>query len=179
IVGWASTMRPSRSGCSGSQSHSRSICANSAPMRPRLAHTPFRMRSISAGGFSGNAAVSCARATRFSRNAGPIVRMNQPAAFASGPNGTRRKPRSRPTAIAPAAASAARFAPRRRRRLMLLMGASEVDDDLAEHLARLEPRQALLEFGERHFGVDDRAHAGGHLRQRVADVLDAAAERAE
>src|SRR3569833_199725 len=179
IVGCSSEMRQSRSGYSGSQSHSLSRCAISAPMRPRLSHTPARMRSISAGDFSGKAAANCARAILFSRNKGPIVRMKRAAPFASMSNGTRCSVRSRPTASAPVAASPARLAIRRRRRVMLLMGASEVDDDLAEHLPRLDAGKALLEVRQRELAVDDRGHARRHLRQTIADVLDAAAERAE
>src|SRR6185312_4769630 len=200
----------------------RSRCANSAPMRPILSQTPDRMVWISAGVFSGKAAVSCARAIAFSRNSGLMVRMNQPDALASASNGTIRKLRSRPTAIAPAAASPARLARRRSFRFSVLMTSfvsqalpptpfipaqagiqgqayrvssqnwvpafagtngrdrtSEIDDDLAEHLAALEALEPLLEIGERHFGVDDGVDAGRHLGQRVADVLDTAAERTE
>src|SRR5262249_31742666 len=56
---------------------------------------------------------------------------------------------------------------------------SERNDDLAEHLAALQSRQAALEVGERHLGVDHRPHAGGHLGKALADVAHGRSEGAD
>src|ERR1700722_12513303 len=55
----------------------------------------------------------------------------------------------------------------------------EIDDDLAEDLPALQPREPALEVGEGDFGVDHRREPGSHLGQALADVADRGAERAE
>ena len=59
------------------------------------------------------------------------------------------------------------------------IGHQKLHDDFAEDLPAFEPRQALLEIGQREFTVDDRRHAGRNLRQAVADIAHRGAERAE
>src|SRR6267142_1622382 len=56
---------------------------------------------------------------------------------------------------------------------------SENDDDLAEDLATLEPRQSAFDVRERDLGVDHRQHAARHLGEALADVAHRRAERAD
>src|ERR1700692_2701707 len=56
---------------------------------------------------------------------------------------------------------------------------SEPDDDLAEHLPALQPRQPALDLAERELPVDHRQHAAGHLGEAFADVAHRSAERAD
>src|SRR5262249_43510498 len=56
---------------------------------------------------------------------------------------------------------------------------SKVHDDLAEHLAALEPFEPALDVDERHLRVDHRREAARHLGEAVADVAQRGAERAE
>ncbi len=69
-------------GRAGSCSQIWSRCENSAPRRPRLSQTPAIMVSISAGDFSGNAAVRLARPIFCSRVIGPTRRRIRPNRFA-------------------------------------------------------------------------------------------------
>src|ERR1700680_5191500 len=56
---------------------------------------------------------------------------------------------------------------------------SEADDDLAEHLPALQPRQPALDLAERKLAVDHRGEAAGHLGEAFADVAHRGAERAD
>src|SRR6202049_488666 len=56
---------------------------------------------------------------------------------------------------------------------------SEADDDLAEHLPALQPRQPALDLIERELAVDHREHAAGHLGEAFADVAQRGAKRAD
>src|SRR5215813_6801822 len=62
---------------------------------------------------------------------------------------------------------------------MLPNTSSERNNDLAEHLAALEAREAALELAERNLGIDHRQHAGGHLGKALANVAHGGAERAD
>src|SRR3984885_10191413 len=150
-----------------------SRCANSIAMRPRLSHTPPRMVSISASDFSGNASRRFSRPSRCSLNSGPILRISAPAKFAMRRRSVCLMAPSRPTVRAPATLSSKGL------KLCRIKNASKQDDDLAKNLPAFEPRQAALEFGERHFGVDHRIHPRRHLGEALADIADRAAERAE
>src|SRR5205085_11801383 len=52
-------------------------------------------------------------------------------------------------------------------------------DDLAEHLAAFEARQAALKVGKRYFGIDYRRKPGRHLGEALMHIADRGAERAE
>src|ERR1700726_972991 len=56
---------------------------------------------------------------------------------------------------------------------------SKTDDDLAEHLPALQPRQPALDLAERELAVDHRRHAAGHLGEAFADVAHRGAKRAD
>ena len=51
------------------------------------------------------------------------------------------------------------------------IGASEIDDDLAEHLPAFQPREAAFEVGERHFGVDHRQSCPPAILARLSRML--------
>src|SRR6185369_3681108 len=153
--------------------------ANSAPTRPRLSQTPRRIVSISAGDFSGNAAVRLARPIRCSGSHGPTPRITRPARFAMVPTSTSRMTRSSCTVRKPNTASPVRRSHDPRLRLPPAIGGLELDHDLAEHLAAFQPRDAAFKIGEAEFGVDDGEEAVRHLGETVADVADRGAERAE
>src|SRR5215470_3336026 len=57
--------------------------------------------------------------------------------------------------------------------------ALERDDDLAEHLAALEPSEPALELGKRHFRIDHRKKARRHFGKAFADIAQRTAERSE
>src|SRR5260370_19094040 len=63
--------------------------------------------------------------------------------------------------------------------LMVCAAISEADDDLAEHLPALQPRQPALDLAERELAVDHRKHAAGHLGEAFADVAHRGADRAD
>jgi hypothetical protein len=58
-------------------------------------------------------------------------------------------------------------------------GPQNVTTTFAEDPARLEPRQAFREVGEREHRVDHGRHAAGHLLQGLGDVAHRAAEGSE
>src|SRR5262245_26370222 len=140
-------------------------------MRPRLSQTPRRIVSISAGGFSGNAAVKLARPIRFSGNKGPTVRMNHPVMFPIVSGLVRRNSFSRPIISMPIAELAARLVARlMRRTIRLIADASNLPDDFAEYLTAFKARQATLKICQLNFGVDDRGHSRGDFRQTIANI---------
>src|ERR1700674_1801884 len=180
--------------------------AISAPTRPRLSHTPRRMASISAGDFSGNAALRLARPVRCSGSHGPAARMTAPAKLLTDTRSRRWTAASSSAAIRPAAALPADLMRRRinQRRCFQLVPmapvqqpwlisrvilseksatfrdhALEIHDHLAEHLAGFEALEAALEVGERDLGINHRGEAVRHLGERGRDVTHRGAERAE
>src|SRR5580700_1804549 len=157
--------------------------AISAPTRPRLSHTPRRIVSISASVFSGKAARRLARPVRCSGSHGPMVRMIAPPTLLIATRLQRWDNASSAVAARPATtlASDLKALPIRNRmcRLLLMAPASQAQDHFAEHLASFDPREAALEIGEFHLGVDHRQHAAGHLGEPVAYVAHRRAERAD
>src|SRR5437764_10332299 len=57
--------------------------------------------------------------------------------------------------------------------------ALERDDDLAEHLAALEPREPALKVFKRDLGIDHRKKAGRHFGKTFPDIAQRTAERSE
>src|SRR5215212_256075 len=157
-------------------------CAYSVPVRPRFSQAPRTMASISSALLSGNAARALAMAMRCCRSHGPMRRAHQPpiSLDASGPieRPMANSVRTRPTMPA----SAARAATVGYRIGFMESGvwaASERHQNLAEHVAGLQPLQPLRVIAEREHRVDHRRDPGGHLVERLGDVAHRAAERAE
>src|SRR5215217_5662697 len=156
-----------------------SRCANSAATRPRFSHAPRRIVSISAGDFSGNAAMRLARPIRCSGNHGPAWRMNLAARFAMRVRSARRSPRSK-TATDQAAivlndvwnGRLATSPKRLRAFIRIAREYSKRDNDFSEHLSVFEPSKRTLDVGEVHLGVDNRKHSRGHFIKALADVAD-------
>src|SRR4029077_14856209 len=158
------------------------MCANSAATRPRLPHTPPRIFSISSGDFSGKAARKFSRPTLCSGNHGPTNRISAPSALAMRWRLIRRSTASAPTTRKPTTRSNVRLTGSKSLSdwpLRAIFGLLERHDDLAEHLAAFEAREAALEVGKRHFGVDHRRQPSRHLGEALMHVALGAAERAE
>src|ERR1700736_6768107 len=162
------------------------MCANPTTERPRLSQTPLRIRSISAAGLSGNAATRLARPTRCSGSQGPSRRMNHPQKSAVRRRLVSRIARMTVSVSQPIPVSNIGANRRRRARArgccgmpMASVAVSEADDDLAEHLPALQPRQPALDLAERELAVDHRQQAAGHLGEALADFAYRGAERAD